>query len=186
MKMKKNSIVYVFAFALAALSVSLPLFAEDEQIVETAVEDSEKSNGSKIKEGAKGIFDGVKGAVKDGTRSAKEKAKEITQEAYVGEWYFANGRYATMITLESDWDFKITQTRKTGENVWTGTYDEGPEKKQLVLHLITANGKTSYKDWTINYIAEKKDYIIVSSSDLSDDPNGYDFSNRTLFTYVGK
>ncbi len=184
--MKRNRVVYAVAIALAALSVSLPLFAAEEQIEETAVENSEKSNGSKIKEGAKGIFDGVKGAVKDGTRTAKQKAKEITQEAYVGEWYFANGRYATMITFENDWDFKITQTKKNGENVWTGTYDEGPEKKQLVLHLISANGKTSYKDWTISYIAEKKDYIIVSCPDLSNDPNGYNFSNRTLFTYVGK
>ena len=184
--MKRHSFVYALAFALAALSVTLPLYAAGEQIEETAVEGAEKSNGTKIKEGAKGIFNGVKGAVKDGTRSAKEKAKEITQESYVGEWYFANGKYATMITLGSDWDFKITQTKKGGENVWTGTYDEGPEKKQLTLHLVSANGKTAYKDWTLSYIAEKKDYIIISCDDLNDDPNGYDFSNRTLFNYVGK
>ncbi len=181
--MKKNNFVYAIALALAALSVSLPLFAADDVVEESAVEES--SNSSKMKQGAKDFFNGLKGTVKDGTNSAKEKAKALTQEAYVGEWYFSNGKYSTMITLENDWDFKISQTTKRGENVWTGTYEEGDEKRQLILHLISANGKTSYKDWKFSYIAEKKDYLIVRCEDLSKDPNGYDFSNRTLFNYVG-
>ncbi|MCR5620317.1 MAG: hypothetical protein K6G18_00495 [Treponema sp.] len=185
--MKRIRFVCALVFSLTALSVVLPAFASDSGASESvANEATEESNGQKIKQGAKGIFSGIKGAVKDGTHSAKEKAKEITQEAYVGEWYFANGSYATMITFENDWDFKITQTKKNGENVWTGTYEEGDEKKQLILHLVSANGKTSYKDWKMNYIAEKKDYLIVSCSNITADPNGYDFSNRTLFNYVGK
>ncbi len=183
--MKKSNLVYALTLALAVVSIPLPLFAADDVVEEKAVEETGSSNSSKMKQGAKDFFNGLKGTVKDGANSAKEKAKTLTQEAYVGEWYFSNGKYSTMITLENDWDFKITQTTKKGENVWTGSYEEGNEKKQLILHLVTANGKTSYKDWNLSYIAEKKDYIIVRCEDLSKDPNGYDFSNRTLFSYVG-
>lgn len=179
--MKRFAFMYALVFSLAAMSAVLPVFA-----AESAAAEEEVSNGTKIKEGAKGIFNGVKGAVKDGTRTAKDKARTLTQEAYVGEWYFSNGKYSTMIKFENDWDFTITQTKKNGETVWKGTYDEGEEKRQLVLHLISVNGKTSYKDWNLSYIAEKKDYIIVRCSDLGNDPNGYDFSNRTLFTFVGE
>ncbi len=179
--MKRFAFVYALVFSLAAASAVLPVYA-----VGSAAAEEEVSNGTKIKEGAKGIFNGVKGAVKDGTRTAKDKARTLTQEAYVGEWYFANGSYSTVIKFENDWDFTITQTKKGGENIWTGSYEEGSEKKQLILHIVSANGKTSYKDWKLSYIAEKKDYLIVSCPDLSKDPNGFDFSRRTLFEYVGE
>ena len=181
--MKRSNFIYAVVLTMAAMSATLPLFAAGSG--SEASSSGTESNGSKMKQGAKDFFDGLKGIVKNGADSAKEKAKTLTQEAYVGEWYFSNGKYSTMITLENDWDFKITQTTRKGENVWTGSYEEGSEKKQLVLHLVSANGKTSYQDWTLSYIAEKKDYLIVSCGNLTSDPNGYDFSNRTLFNYLG-
>ena len=185
--MKKCYFVYALAFALAAASFTLPAFATDSgSDSSVAAEATDSSNGTKMKEGAKEFFKGLKGSVKDGASSAKEKARTLTQEAYVGEWYFANGKYSTMIKFENDWDFTITQTKKNGENVWKGTFDEGDEKKQLILHVVSANGKTAYRDWKLNYIAEKKDYLIVTCSDLENDPNGYDFSKRTLFNFVGE
>lgn len=184
--MKRNNVVYALAFAVAVMSVGLPIFAAGKSNEETVEETEASSNGSKMKKGAKDFFEGLKGTVKDGANTAKEKAKALTQESYVGEWYFCNGKYSTLIELESDWDFKITQTKKIGENEWSGTYEEGDGKGQLVLHLVTANGNATRKDWKIKYNAEKKDYIIISSDDLNDDPNGYDFTNRTLFNYVGK
>ncbi len=185
--MKKSAVIYALVFSLAAMTAVLPAFASDSGSGESvANEAAEESNGQKIKQGAKGIFNGIKGAVKDGTHTAKEKARTLTQEAYVGEWYFANGNYSTMIKFENDWDFTITQTKKGGENVWKGSYEEGDEKRQLVLHIVSANGKTSYKDWKLSYIAEKKDYIIVSCPDMGKDPNGFDFSRRALFEFVGE
>lgn len=183
--MKRCAFIYALVFSLAAMSAVIPVFAAD---TSSANEAAEESNGQRMKNGAKDFFNGLKGTVKDGANSAKEKARSLTQEAYVGEWYFGNGSYSTMIKFENDWDFTITQTQsKRGkENVWKGTYEEGTEKKQLILHIVSANGKTSYKDWKLNYIAEKKDYLIVSCSDLDNDPNGYDFSKRTLFEYVGE
>ncbi len=189
--MKKIIAAFIVSAAFIALIPAGFVFAKDaeieeEIIEETAVEEVEEkqTNGSKMKKGASEFFQGLKGSVQDGADTAKAKVHSATASAYIGEWYFANGKYATMIILEEDGTAKITQTKSTlGENEWTGTYTV-PEKKQILFHAQKKNGRSADKEFVLNFEAEKKDYLIISSDSLPDDPNGYDFSNRTLFNYV--
>ena len=180
--MKISSRFVVFA-ACAALCSFVPVSSvfvlffvvEEEEVTET--------NGSKMKQGAKDFFKGLKGSVQEAGATVSNKAKDVTAKAYIGEWYFANGKYSTMIDIADDSAFTITQTKKGGENKWEGIYTI-PEKGQFVFHVSKVNGKVVSEDWVVNYEADKKDYIIISSDSIPNDPNGYDFSRRTLFSYV--
>ena len=80
--MKRFAFVYALVFSLAAMSAVLPVFA-----AESAAAEEEVSNGTKIKEGAKGIFNGVKGAVKDGTRTARIGVGDIFKYDIAGRHF---------------------------------------------------------------------------------------------------
>ncbi|MBR1911923.1 MAG: hypothetical protein IJ828_06165 [Treponema sp.] len=169
--MKCTKKMVAVAFSALALAV-VPVFAASE----------EGSNGSKIKEGASTFFKGVKGSVKDAGTSVSNKAKDITASAYIGTWSFINGKYTTMIVCENDNTMIIVQTQKKGENTWAGTYTVA--KKQMTFNIESMNGKKLHDTWVINFDADKKDYMILSSADIPDDLNGYDFSRSTLFLYI--
>lgn len=179
----KKSYLALFAATFLAMVPCTSLFAEEPVIEEKAVE--EETNSSKIKKGAKEFFQGLKGTVTDGANTAKDKVNAATKPKYVGQWYFVNGKYATMIILSEDGTGKITQSKLIGENEWTGSYSR-PEKDQILFHIEKHNGKKADMDWVIDYNVDKNDYIIIQTDDIPDDPNGFDFSNLTLFTYVGE
>ncbi len=163
----------IMAVAISALILAVtPVFAASE----------EGSNGAKIKEGASTFFKGVKGSVKDAGNSVSNKAKDITASSYIGTWSFINGKYTTMIICEDDDTMSIVQTQKKGENTWAGTYTVA--KKQITFYIDTVNGKKNRDTWVINFDADKKDYMILSSPDIPNDLNGYDFSRSTLFLYI--
>ncbi|MCR5761912.1 MAG: hypothetical protein K6G00_00845 [Treponema sp.] len=164
----------IMAVAFSALLVAVaPAFAAS---------DDEESNSSKIKEGASSFFQGLKGSVKDAGNSVSNKAKDITASAYIGTWSFINGKYTTMIVCDDDNTMSIVQTQKRSENNWTGTYTVS--KKQMTFYIEKMNGKKSRDTWVINFDADKKDYMILSSADIPNDLNGYDFSRSTLFLYI--
>lgn len=162
----------ISAAVCAFLMSAIPVFSQDE----------ETSNGSKIKEGASTFFKGIKGSVKDAGDSVSNKAKDITAPAYVGTWSFINGMYTTMIVCDKDNTMSIVQTQQRGENAWAGTYTVS--KKQITFNVETLNGKRMSDRWIINFDADKKDYMILSSKDIPNDLNGYDFSRLTLFLYI--
>lgn len=170
--MKKfTKTIMTAAFAVLMLAC-VPVFAASE----------EGSNGSKMKEGASTFFKGVKGSVKDAGTSVSNKAKDITASAYIGTWSFINGKYTTMIICDDDNTMSIIQTQKKGENTWSGTYTVS--KKQITFNVETMNGKKNRDTWVINFDADKKDYMILSSRDIPNDLNGYDFARSTLFLYI--
>ncbi len=181
--MKRNRLLIGSIACIFAFAVPCSVFAAGEVVEEEVVE--EESNGSKMKKGAKDFFNGLKGSVKDAGSTVSTKAKSVTQAAYIGEWYFENGKYATMVDFEDDGTAKITQTKKVGENVWIGSYTV-PSKGELVFHIQKENGKSVDKDWVFTYEADKKDYLILSCGSIPKDPNGYNFARLTLFTYVGE
>lgn len=172
--MKKFTKKIISLAVLALFMAAVPVFSQDEG----------KSNGSKMKEGASTFFKGVKGTVKDAGETVSNKAKSVTAAAYIGSWSFVNGKYTTMIVCEDDNTMNIVQTQKKGENTWAGTYTVS--KKQMTFNITKLNGKAYNETWIINFDADKKDYMILSSNNIPDDLNGYDFSRSTLFLYIGE
>lgn len=173
--MKKFTKKIISLAVLALFMAAVPVFSQDEG----------KSNGSKMKEGASTFFKGVKGTVKDAGETVSNKAKSVTAAAYIGSWSFVNGKYTTMIVCEDDDTMSIVQTQKKGENTWSGNYTVS-KKKQITFYVTKFNGKNCNETWIIDFDADKKDYMILSSNNIPDDLNGYDFSRSTLFLYIGE
>lgn len=165
--------------AAAALFAVMPAVAKA-----NAAEAAEEtpSNGQKMKEGSKEFFSGLGGTFKEAGHTIKDKAKEVTAAAYVGEWQFVNGKSTTYLDLTDDGDMSITQLHGSSSKVWTGTYTVS--KKQIVFHVEDYNGKEMDEDWVIAFKASKDKEMKISCRKIPDDANGYSFKNTTLFTPV--
>ena len=180
--MKKFAGKFLAAAAVTALLVVLPAAAKAKAESAAVEEEETPTNGQKMKEGSKEFFSGLGGTFKDAGHTVKDKAKEVTTAAYVGEWQFINGKSVTYLDLTEDGDMSITQLHGGSSKVWSGTYTVN--KKQIIFHVEDYNDKDMDEDWVIAFKASKGKEMKISCRKIPDDANGYSFKNTTLFSPV--
>ncbi len=116
-----------------------------------------------------------------------KKTKSLSSKACVGTWKFTNAKSVTAFSCTDSGVFELTQEKGGTTRYWRGSYSS--TSTSIDAHIITKGSKSLFfksseevdLNWKISYKANNDADLRLSSDDLPDDQNGYDFSNLTLF-----
>jgi len=134
-----------------------------------------------IKSDSKQLFSDIgKGAKKIGTKIGKsvnetvEDVKKKISKQCTGTWIFTNGKAVTTIVCTESGGMTLTQKEDSKNRSWKGTYE-------------AASGKLTFKPesekdviWQISYSIDKTK-MQLTSDDIPNDYNGFDFSHPAVF-----
>ena len=175
----------MFLFCLIASLFICPVFAEDENQESPAVVDDETA--AQIKQTGKQVLNDMKDAFGKASEAVNKQIKSITSNACVGAWIFTNGKCETEVQCSDDGSMTVTQSYGKTTNTWSGQFNS--TSSTIVFHIYTYETKTLFTKksdavsltWNISYKVSGDKEMKLSSDDIPNDNNGYDFSNATLF-----
>lgn len=155
----------------------------------TKISNSEEPTvGSTLKDGFSSLGSSIKQAGSLVTSSAKRKTLAAKLKSILGTWTFANGKAKTVIELGDNLAVTLTQSDRTSTIIWKGECSDISSSTMTVTFISRESfaGETKSLDsineaWNITYKKLSDTEFKVISDDIPDDPNGFDFSNATLF-----
>ena len=166
-------------FAVFA-AMMLAAFAPAEETEATAVA-TEESSGTKLKNA---ISEFVTDVGTSTTSTVKKKQIASKLKNITGTWTFANGDDSTALVINSDGTMAVTQGDGTASATWRGSCTAATSN-QLTFTVTRKETAESAEDaseaWLLKYDKLEENELKITSDDLPDDTNGYDFSNATLF-----
>ncbi len=197
MKLKKVLpaifITSIFLFSPVYAADKAEKKSSDDGIIENlkntigAVKDKAVEVGTAIGEKATEIGSAIGDKVHAIGESISDAVTSTTSKRCVGTWLFSNGKYSTQIVCEENGNMTITQDNFSGNNVYSGTYTATTNKitfnvtKKSSRVLFVTTSKNMEETWSINYALTSTPELKVSSDDIPNDANGYDFSTTTIF-----
>lgn len=176
----------LFACSIAFLLFAPCAFAAD-SATKTNIGEELSELGSDLKSAGISAA-GVLGDAFDKAGDALGKtAKSLSPKACIGSWVFKNGKLVTTLSCTEDGAFSVKQTNGGDYVQWSGTYHSSASV--INAHIVQKEKKGLFfkskdvldEDWTIDYKVSQDKEMRLSSDELPNDSNGYDFSNRTLF-----
>lgn len=175
----------IFLFCLVSSLFICPVFAEDGNQESPAVVDDDTAE--QIKETGKQALKDMKDAFGKASDALNKQIKSITSSACFGSWVFTNGNCKTTIQCVEDGSMSVMQQYGRTTNEWSGQFNS--TSSSIVFHIYTYETKTLFTKksdavnltWNISYKVSGDKEMKLSSDDIPNDNNGYDFSNATLF-----
>jgi hypothetical protein len=92
-----------------------------------------------------------------------------------GTWIFKNGKAETVLVCSEGGSMRLTQKSGMRSRSWKGTYEAVAGRMTFKL----AEGKHS--EWKMSFSIKKNSRMQITSDDIPDDYNGFDFSNTAVF-----
>ena len=179
MKSLRRLAFSVLLVGVVALASMQPLTAE------STLSDDLSDLGNGLQTTGKAALNVVSGALNAAGDVIGKTARSLTAKACVGSWRFVNGKCTTTLICREDNTAELQQVRGKNVTAWRGTYSSTANAITFrVIEKATKGTFFSSRDpldetWHITYRAASGE-LRLTSDDIPDDANGYDFSNPTL------